>query len=307
MADWRILVTDGLAREGLELLRREAEVIEAADLSALPQVEAVILRSRTQLGPEAFAAAGRLRVVGRAGVGVDNIDLAAARRHGVVVVHAPASSSISVAEHTLGLMLALARHIPRGDAALRRGEWLKSELVGVELAGKVLGIVGFGRVGRAVGQLAAALGMRLLAHDPLLEDDMLRGGGAEPASLERLLAESDFISVHVPLNERTRHLLGREALANVKPGARLICTARGGVVDEDALLEALDSGRLAGAALDVFEREPPPPAPLLEHPNVVATPHIAAQTVEAQRRVALDIAAEVLAALRGQPLRWRIA
>ncbi len=305
MADWRVLVTDGLAREGLDLLRQVAEVIEAEDLAALPRVEAVIVRSRTRLGPQAFAAAARLRVVGRAGTGVDNIDLEAARRHGVMVVNAPEASSISVAEHTLGLMLALARHIPRGDAALRRGEWPKSELVGVELAGKVLGIVGFGRVGRAVGARAAALGMRLLVHDPHVDEEAVRRAGAEPVSLERLLGESDFISVHVPLEEGSRRLLNREALAKVKPGARLVCTARGGVVDEQALIEALDSGRLAGAALDVFEQEPPPAA-LLQHPCLVATPHIAAQTVEAQRRVALDIAEEVLAALRGQPLRWRV-
>ncbi len=306
MASWRILITDGLAPEGTVLLRREAEVIEAAGLEQLPQVEAVIVRSRTQLGREALSAAKRLRVVGRAGSGVDNIDLAAARQAGIVVVHAPEAATVAVAEHTLALMLALARQIPRADSGLRRGEWLKATLMGVELAGKVLGVIGFGRIGRAVGQRAAALGMRVLAHDPLLSEDVVREAGAEPVSLGRLLGESDFISLHVPLNENTCHLLNRKRLRMVRPGARLISTARGGIVEEKALLEALDSGRLAGAALDVFEKEPPPLAPLLEHPNAVTTPHIAAQTVEAQRRAAVDIAEEVLAALRGEPLRWRV-
>lgn len=306
MSSWRVLITDGLSPEGLLLLRREAEVIEATDLERLPQVEALIVRSRTRVRRQHLASASRLRVIGRAGAGVDNIDLETARQSGIIVVNAPEAATVAVAEHALALMLALARRVPTADASLRRGEWRKAELVGVELAGKVLGVIGFGRIGQAVGQRAAALGMRVWAHDPLLSDDVVRRAGAEPLPLGRLLGESDFISLHVPLNETTRHLLNRERLGMVRPGARLISTARGGIVDENALLEALDSGRLAGAALDVFEQEPPPAAPLLQHPFVVATPHIAAQTVEAQRRSAVDIAEEVLAALRGEPLRWRV-
>ncbi|MEW6566650.1 MAG: hydroxyacid dehydrogenase [Chloroflexota bacterium] len=307
MTSWRVLITDGLSREGLELLQRQAEVIETPDLGPLPQVEALIVRSRTRVRREDLSAASRLKVVGRAGVGVDNIDLEAARQTGVVVVNSPEAATVAVAEHTLGLMLALARQIPRADGALHRGEWLKPELWGEELAGKVLGLIGFGRIGQALGQRAAALGMRLLAHDPLLSAEAVRAGGAEPAPFDDLLLASDYVSLHLPLNEDTRGLMDREALAKVKRGARLISTARGGVVDEQALLEALESGRLAGAALDVFEHEPPPLTALLQHPRLVATPHIAAQTVEAQRRASIDIALEVLAALRGDPLRWRVA
>lgn len=303
----RILVTDGLAENGLALLRREAEVIQATGLSGLGGVDALVVRSRTTVSREVLSAASpRLRVVGRAGAGVDNIDLQAARELGVVVVNAPGASATAVAELTLGLMLSLARRIPTAHAGLQRGEWHKGELHGALLHGKTLGIVGVGRNGSAVAGLAAALGMRVLGHDPNLSEAALRGRGVQPSELESLLAQSDFISLHVPLNDQTRGLIDAARLAHTKPGAFLINTARGGVVDESALLQALEAGRLAGAALDVFEREPPGPSPLLQHPAVVATPHIGAQTVEAQQQIAADIASEVLAALRGDPLRWRV-
>jgi D-3-phosphoglycerate dehydrogenase len=245
-------------------------------------------------------------VIGRAGVGVDNIDLEAAREAGVIVVHAPQAAGPAVAEHALALMLSLARRIPQADASMKRGEWQKRELEGAELAGKTLGVVGFGRIGRALGERAAALGMRVVAHDPLLSEAELRAGGAEPLTLETLLEQADYISLHVPLQDETRGMIGREAIEKMKPGARLINTARGGLVDEEALLEALESGHLAGAALDVFAEEPPRLTALISHPNMVATPHLAAQTAEAQLRTSLDIAREVLAALRGEPLRWRV-
>ncbi len=304
---WRILISDGLSSEGLNRLRAAAEAVEGADLAALGSVDAWIVRSRTQVTAEALQAAGsRLKVVGRAGVGVDNIDLAAARARGVVVVNAPQAATIAVAEHALGLMLALARQIPQADASMRRGEWTKAELTGSELAGKTLGLIGVGRIGAALAERAQALGMSVLGYDPLLPPEAIRGHQAEPVTLPELLAAADYLSLHVPLNDQTRGLLGAQALAAVKHGARLICTARGGLVDETALLDALDDGRLAGAALDVFEVEPPGASRLVTHPKVISTPHIAAQTAEAQARAAVDVAAEVLAALRGEPLHWRV-
>jgi len=304
----RILITEGLADSGLALLRQEAEVIQSAGLNGLGSVDALVVRGRTAVSSEVLAAASpRLRVVGRAGVGVDNIDLQAARDLGVTVVNAPVAMTAAVAELTLALMLSLARRVPQAHASLQRSEWRKAELYGVQLQGKTLGVIGVGRIGSAVAGLAAALGMRVLGHDPILAPATLRLRGVEPVDLEALLAQSDFISLHVPLNDQTRAMIDAARLARVKPGAFLINTARGGVVDESALLQTLESGRLAGAALDVFGREPPGDDPLLRHPNVVATPHIAAQTVEAQQQTALDIASEVLAALRGDPLRWRVA
>ncbi|OGO15295.1 MAG: hypothetical protein A2Y93_00480 [Chloroflexi bacterium RBG_13_68_17] len=308
MSNWRILVTDGLAPQGLATLRQQAEVVEAAGLEELPDVDGLIIRSRTLVtGEDLRRAQPRLRVVGRAGVGVDNIDVAAARQVGVIVVNAPLASTDAVAEHTLALMLALARRLPQADASLRRGEWRKSEFLGTELGGKTLGLIGLGRIGAAVAERARALGMAVVAYDPLLSPEEIAVRGARPLGLQALLAEADYLSLHVPLTPETRGLLDAHALARLRPGARLVCTARGGLVDEAALLAALDTGRLAGAALDVFEEEPPRPGPLLNHPALILTPHIAAQTVEAQARAALDIVAEVLAALRGQGLRWQIA
>jgi len=307
MSNWRILVTDGLAPQGLASLKQQAAVIEAASLDELPRVDAVIVRGRTQLtGEHLRRAQPRLRVVGRAGVGIDNIDVQAARQTGVIVVNAPSATTDAVAEHTLALMLALARHLPQADASLRRGEWRKDELLGSELGGKTLGLIGLGRIGAAVARRAGALGMAVVAHDPWVPELEIAERGARPLGLEALLAEADYVSLHLPLTPETRGLIDARVLAALRPGARLVCTARGGLIDETALLAALDSGRLAGAALDVFAEEPPRPGPLLEHPAVIVTPHIAAQTVEAQTRAALDIAAEVLAALRGERLRWQI-
>ncbi len=304
---WRILVADGMTDDALTRLRQEADVVEGG-LETAADVDALIVRGRSRVTEDVLASGRpRLRVVGRAGVGIDNIDLEAARRLGVIVVHAPLAATISVAEHALALMFALARRLPTADAGLRRGEWRKGGLEGSELFGKTLGLVGFGRIGRALGQRAAALGMRLMAFDPLLAPEAIRQAGASPVDLPTLLAEADYVSLHVPLEPSTRRLIGAAELARLRPGARLINTSRGGIVDETALLRALEDGRLAGAALDVFETEPPGPTALVTHPAVVVTPHIAAQTAEAQARASADVAAEVLAALRGDPLRWRVA
>jgi D-3-phosphoglycerate dehydrogenase len=301
------LVTDGLDEPGLALLREAAQVFESGTLEALSESDALIVRGRTKVTAEVIRSAGpSLKVVGRAGVGVDNIDLESARARGITVVNAPEAATVAVAELTLGLMLALARQIPTADAGLRRAEWRKAELHGSELSGKTLGIIGVGRIGAAVASRAAAFGMRVLGHDPLLSVGELQRRGTEPLSFDALLAQSDYVCLHLPLTDETRGLIGRETLRKFKPGARLISAARGGIVDEAAVLEALEAGHLAGVALDVYAEEPPGELPLRRHPNVVLTPHIGAQTREAQSKAALDIAGEVLAALRGEPLRWRV-
>lgn len=304
---WRVLVCDGLAEVGLAELEEETEVV-LDDLASLGSIDGWIVRGTTRIdGPALDSAAPRLRVVGRAGVGVDNIDLEAARRASVMVVTAPEATTNAVAEHTLGLILALARGTAAANTAVRRGEWPKSDFLGVELRHHVLGLIGFGRIARAVAALAEAFGMQVLAYDPYFPDETLRSAGIEPAGFESLLETSDFVSLHIPLTPETRHLINHQAISRMKPGARLLCTARGGLIDETALLEALDDGRLAGAALDVFEREPPGASPLVRHPRLLATPHLGAQTQEAQARVATEIVREVLGALRGEPPRWRVA
>lgn len=312
MSPYAILVADGLSEDGLALLRTAGRVtvnpaITVDELLAvLPQVDALIVRSRTKVTAKVIQAGTRLRVIGRAGVGVDNIDVAAAVARGITVVNSPLAASVAVAELTVGLMLALARQIPAADASLKQGRWEKSAFVGSELAGKTLGLLGMGRIGSHTGNCALALGMAVLAHDPNLTDEQIRARGAQPASFEDVLARADYVSLHLPLTHGTRHLIGARQLAVMKKGARLICTARGGVIDEDALRAALNSGALAGAALDVFEAEPPPPGSIAAHPKVIASPHIGAQTVEAQARAGVAIAEEVLAVLHGAEPRWNV-
>ncbi len=305
---WRILVADPLHPQGVNLLEAEAEVFTGGDLTPLGSVDALIVRSATRVTAEVLdRGQPQLKVVGRAGVGVDNIDLDAARRHGVIVVNAPQSVTFAVAELALGLMLALARHVPAATASMRQGVWNKKALKGSELAGKTLGIVGTGRIGAALAERARALGMTVVGYDSLVPPDQIAALGIEPVDFETLLARTEYLSLHVPLTDETRGMIGAAQLSQLPAGARVISTARGGVVDEAALLEALDSGHLAGAALDVFEQEPPGATELILHPNVITTPHLGAQTEEAQIRAATDIAEEVLAALRGEQLRWRVA
>jgi D-3-phosphoglycerate dehydrogenase len=313
MPNFKILITDGLEENGQSILRAAAQMDDRAGLSASDLVQAIggydalIVRGRTKVNAQVFEAGKKLKVIGRAGVGVDNIDLEAAKKHGVTVVNAPVSTTLAVAELTFGVLLALARDIPRGDAAMKKGDWLKKELEGVELNGKTLGIVGYGRIGVEVGKRAAAFGMNVLAYDPLVQESDIKARGAEPVSIQDLYQWSDFISLHLPLNVQTRDLIGPLAFSEMKDGVRIVCAARGGIIDESALLDALNSGKVAGAALDVFATEPPGATELVKHPKVIATPHIAAQTVEAQARAAEDIAHEVLAALHGEPLRWKVA
>jgi D-3-phosphoglycerate dehydrogenase len=308
-----VLITDGLQDSAIALLEKTVTVQNKPDISpadlltAAPSVDALIVRGRTKVTADVFAAASKLKVVGRAGVGVDNIDLKTAKEKGVTVVNAPQSTSVAVAEHAFALLLALARQVPLADAGLRRGEWLKKKLEGFELFGKTLGIIGMGRIGGLVASRAAGFGMTCLGYDPLVPPTEIATRGAQPVALTDLLHRADVITLHVPLTADTRGLINAEKIGRMKKGARIVCTARGNVIDEAALLAALDSGQVAGAALDVFAVEPVVDSPLVKHPKTVCTPHVAAQTAEAQERAARDIAEEILTVLRGEKPRWKVA
>lgn len=312
MTPYTILITDGLDEAGHSILRSQANVDDRRDLSAddllkiIPDYDGLIVRGRTKVTAAVIEAGTRLKVIGRAGVGVDNIDLEAAKKRHVTVVNAPMSTSLAVAELTFGLLLAVAREIPRADSGMKQGTWLKKELEGVELNGKTLGLIGYGRIGAEVGKRAAAFGMNVIGYDPLISEDEIRQRGAEPVSIQDLYAWSDFISLHLPLDVQTRDMIGPLAFSEMKDGVRIVCAARGGIIDESALIAALNSGKVAGAALDVFAHEPPGLTEAVSHPRVIATPHIGAQTAEAQARASEDIASEVLSALQGKPLRWKV-
>jgi len=308
----KILVADPIAEDGIELLSRSGEVdtrtgLKPDELAAtIGDYDALVVRSETKVTAAIFEAGHRLQVVGRAGVGVDNIDLDAATQHGVVVVNAPTGNTTSAAELAVALMLALARHIPAADASLKVGQWQRSRFVGVELRGKTLGIVGLGQVGSEVARRARAFEMRLLGYDPFVPEERARALGVELCTLEALLGASDFLTVHTTLTAGTRGLIGAEELKLVKPTIRLINTARGGVIDEEALAGALREGRVAGAAIDVFTEEPATANPLLQAPNLITTPHLGASTAEAQERVAVDVAEQIAAVLRGEPAQYAV-
>lgn len=312
MSDWKIIVADGLDERGLEILSKAAQVDERAGISpeelieVISEFDALIVRGQTRVNAEVFSAASNLKVVGRAGVGVDNIDLAAANLNNVTVVNSPYATTQAVAEHVLALLFSLARSIPAADEMMKSGLWRKKQFMGVEIKDKVLGIIGMGNIGSSLALMSKSLGMQVIGYDPLISDADIERRGANPVNIQELYVQSDFISIHVPLNPETRGMIDGGSFGTMKRGVRLICTARGGIVDETALLAALESGQVAGAALDVFAKEPPGMSALVSHPKVVATPHISAQTAEAQARAAVDIAREVLAALRGDPLRSKI-
>ncbi len=302
----KVVIAEKIAESGIDTLRASCRVELAIGaeregfLGVLSDAEGLIVRSATQVDSEMIAAAPRLRVIGRAGIGVDNIDVGAATEAGIVVVNAPQANIISAAEHTLGLMLAQARNIPRADVTLRSGVWDRSSFEGVELHGKILGVVGLGRIGTLVAQRALSFGMHLTAYDPYVSEERGRRLGVEMVDLDTLLADSDFISIHLPFTPDTAGLIGKEALSKVKPGVRMINAARGGIIDEDALAEAIRDGRVAGAALDVYASEPLVESPLFELDGVVMTPHLGASTAEAQDKAGIDVAEAVAAALRGE-------
>ena len=308
----RILVADPLAEDGLTRLRREGEVVVAAKLSETELVQrigdfdALVVRSETKVTAPVLEAGKRLRVVGRAGVGVDNIDVAAATRHGILVVNAPRGNIVAAAEHTVALLFAVARSVPQADSSVRHGEWSRSKFTGVEIRGKTLGVIGLGNVGLEVAKRAHGLEMEVIAYDPVVSVERAELFNVQLVALDELLKRSDFVTVHVPLVEANRGLIGARELGLMKPTARLINTARGGIIDEAALYQALKANRPAAAAVDVFEQEPPGENPLFTLANFIATPHIAASTVEAQASVAFDVAEEVAAVLAGELPRYAV-
>ena len=303
---FRILVADPLDPAGLDMLRSSgAEVVLLADgdrenlPELLPEFDALVVRSRTIVDADLLRAGRRLKVVGRAGIGVDNIDVGAATELGVLVINAPTANLLSATEHTFALVLALARNIPAAHASVRRGEWRRKDFVGVELQDKVMGIIGFGQIGQRVAARARAFEMEVVAYDPYLDPLVARRLDVELLDLSEVLSRADVVTLHVPLTEQTRGLIGAQQLALLKPDALLVNCSRGGVIDERALLQALEEGSLGGAALDVFAEEPPKNLDLASHPKVIVTPHIGAQTREAQERISTETARMVLAALNG--------
>ncbi len=297
----KILVADNVSERALEVLQAEQsfQVLalfrkpQAAVSEEIADAAALIVRSATKVTAELLERAKQLRVVGRAGVGIDNVDLEAATQKGVVVMNTPGGNAISVAEHTMALMLALVRRVPQADGALKEGRWEKKKLLGTELRGKTLGLIGLGKIGLEVARLGQAFQMELIAYDPYVSSLIAREQNVRLVSLEELLKSSDFVSVHAAATPETRHLLNARALALTKPGVRIVNCARGELVNETDLLQALESGRVAGAGLDVFEAEPPKDFKLVSHPNVIATPHIAGSTEEAQEIVGIRIAEQV--------------
>jgi D-3-phosphoglycerate dehydrogenase len=294
---------DMLEQSGIEArvqLKRSPEELQELARSA----DGWIIRSGTKITAELIEAGEQLKVIGRAGVGVDNVDLEAATRKGVLVINAPDGNTISTAEHSCAMLMALARRIPQANASLASGKWDRKTFTGSELYEKTLGIVGIGKIGRAVAERMKGFGMTLVGYDPVLSDEVAGRLGVRLVALEELYRLSDFITIHTPLNDATRGLFNRDTLAQCKRGVRIVNCARGGIVDEEALLEALESGQVGGAALDVYSQEPPPAAleQLIRHPNVVATPHIAASTEEAQEKVAKQVTEQVIHALRGEPV-----
>ncbi len=300
---FRVLLSDSLSAQGVEVLKRHPELqvdvktgLKPADLAAIiASYDALLIRSSTKVTREIIDHAVLLKVIGRAGVGVDNVDLEAATRRGIVVMNSPLGNSVTTAEHAISMMMALARKIPAANAALKAGKWDRGSFTGAEVCGKILGVVGLGNIGRIVADRAQGLKMKVLGFDPIMTRDAADRLGIELVSLDEIFRRADFITVHTPLTDDTRGLLGTAAFAKMKKGVRVINCARGGIIDEAALAEAITSGKCAGAALDVFVEEPPPPDhPLLKLDGVIVTPHLGAATEEAQVQVAVDIAQQVV-------------
>ncbi len=296
----KILVADPIGAEGVDLLKAHAEVDVKTGMSppellaVIAEYEGLVVRSETKVTKEVIEQAKKLQVVGRAGIGVDNIDLDAATAAGIAVVNAPTGNTVAAAEHTMALMLALSRNVPSAHSSLKSGEWKRSAFMGVEVRAKTLGVCGLGRVGSEVARRAQSFDMKLVGYDPFVSPDYAKRMGIELVTLEELLGQSDFITLHTPLTDGTRHMIGSEQVKMLKPGARLVNVARGELIDEQAILDGLESGHLGGVALDVFAQEPPQNTELVEHPKVVVTPHLGASTEEAQREVAIEASEQVL-------------
>jgi D-3-phosphoglycerate dehydrogenase len=298
----KVLVSDELAPQGLEILERARGMqvdyrpgLPPGDLlQAIADVDGLVIRSATKVTADVIAAAARLQVVGRAGIGVDNVDVAAATARGIVVMNTPGGNNITTAEHAVALLVSLARHIPQATASMRQGQWEKTRFMGMELYNRTLGVIGLGRIGRIVADRARGLGMKVVAYDPYLSEVALPNLEVEFVSLDELFARADAITLHVPKTKDTAKILDRRAFAKMQRGVLIVNAARGGIIDEPALLEALESGQVGGAALDVFEKEPPPKEdPLLAHEKVICTPHLGASTEQAQVNVSIAVAEQV--------------
>ncbi len=305
----KVLVSDSIDQIGVEILSQVAQVDVKTGLppeelvKIIPDYDALMLRSGTRVTKEIIEAGSKLKIIGRAGVGVDNIDVPAATRRGIVVVNSPEGNTIAAAEHALAMMLSLSRHIPEANQSVKAGKWERKGFIGAEVYKKTLGVVGLGKIGSHVATAAKAMGMRLLAYDPFISQERADQLGCTLVDLDLLFAESDYITLHIPKTTETAHLIGREALAKMKPTVRLINCSRGGIIDEDALVEALEADKIAGAALDVFEQEPLGESRLREFSNVILTPHLGASTAEAQVNVAIDVAEQIRDVLLELPAR----
>ncbi len=307
----KILVSDPLADEGLKILKEEkqfeVEVKLKQSEDALKEIikdyDALLVRSETKVTPAIIEKAAKLKVIGRAGVGLDNVDVDAATKKGIIVMNAPEGNTISTAEHTMCMILALSRNIPQANASLKQNEWNRKKFLGVEIYGKVLGIVGLGRIGREVAKRALSFGMKVITFDPYLPEDKAKQLGVELVELKHLFKNADYITLHVPLTDDTKNMISEKELGLMKKGVRIINCARGGLIDENALAKAIEAGIVQGAAIDVFEKEPPGDNPLLRLEKIIVTPHLGASTEEAQINVSIDIARQVRDALLGGGIR----
>jgi len=308
----KILIADSIAEEGIKFLRISAQVDVKTKLSTeqlkeiIGDYDALIVRSQTQVRAEIIELGKKLKVIGRAGVGIDNIDVDTATRQGIVVVNAPTGNTVAAAEHTIALMLAMARNVPQANSQLKSGKWRREGMIGNELRNKVLGIVGLGNVGSEVAKRAQAFEMRVVAHDPFVSKDYAGNLKVDLLSLDQLLSEADFISLHVPLTATTKNLISSKELEKLKTTARIINCARGGLIDEEAIVKAIKAGKIAGAAFDVFDKEPVTDSVLFTEDKIIVTPHLGASTIEAQASIARDIADEILAVLQGRFSKYAV-
>jgi len=305
-----VLVSDPLAEEGIDILKGFCDVdintglTEDELVAAIGGYDALLVRSGTEVTARVIDAGARLKFIGRAGAGVDNIDTEAATRRGIIVANAPEGNTLAATEHTMAMMLSLARNIPQANASLKKGEWKRSKFIGIELNDKVLGIVGLGRIGNEVAKRARAMEMKCIAYDPFISKERAAKIGVELVSLDDLFRRADVITVHTPLIKETRHIVNAKTIATMKDGVRLINCARGGIIDEKALADAIASGKVAGAAVDVFESEPPTDSPLIGLDHVIVTPHLGASTVEAQKNVAISVANQCISVLSGGAAKY---
>jgi D-3-phosphoglycerate dehydrogenase len=305
----KVLVSDSLSEKGIEILEKGTEVEVKTGMSpeelkaCIGEYDALVVRSQTQVTEDVIEAAESLKIIGRAGVGVDNIDIEAATQRGIIVINAPEGNMISAAEHTIAMMMAISRNIPQANQSMRAGKWERKLFMGVEVRGKTLGVVGLGRIGTEVAKRAQGMEMNILAYDPFISEERAADLGVKLTTVEDIVLNSDYITVHTPLTKDTRNLIDREEFEKAKPGVRIINCARGGIINEEALAEAVAGGKVAAAAIDVFTSEPPTGSPLLQQDNIIVTPHLGASTKEAQVNVAVDVAEQIINFSQGLPVK----